>query len=305
MKKIRAAFLALPILFGAFFSCESMDSDSVGTVVGATAGAFLGEETGAAIGAAAAASVRAGEGFAPEQEYYIGRAVAATLLQTYKIYNSPTFTEYLNEIVMTLAVNSPVPEIYNGYHAAILDTNEINAFATSGGHILVTRGLLAAAESEDALAAVLAHEMAHIQLGHSTKAIRSSRVVDAMLSNANAIAAANDISMDEISKALGDSVNDVVSTLVTKGYSQTQEYDADKYALSLMASAGYDPRAMADMLTLLQRQSSGSRGGLTSTHPSAANRLSRVNTELNTPAYQGLRINGRNERNARYAKTTL
>ncbi|GMO50901.1 MAG: M48 family metalloprotease [Treponemataceae bacterium] len=304
MKKFCVAFFILPVFF-VFFSCESMDSDSFGNAVGSTAGAFLGEEKGVAFGAAAAAAARAGEGFAPEQEYYIGRAVAATLLQTYRIYNAPAFTEYLNEIVMTLAVNSPVPEIYNGYHTAILDTNEINAFATSGGHILVTRGLLAAAESEDALAAVLAHELAHIQLGHSTKAIRSSRVVDTMLANAATIAAANDINMDEVSRALGDSVNDVVSTLVTKGYSQTQEYDADKYALSLMASAGYDPRAMADMLAVLQRQSSSVRGGLTSTHPSATNRLSRVNTDLNTPAYQNLVINGRNERNARYAKTKL
>jgi predicted Zn-dependent protease len=304
MRKLYVILFALPVLLSVF-SCESMDSDSFGNAVGTTAGAFLGDEAGAAIGAAATATARAGEGFAPEQEYYIGRAVAATLLQTYRIYNAPAFTEYLNEIVMALAVNSPMPEIYNGYHAAILDTTEINAFATSGGHILVTRGLLAAAESEDALAAVLAHEIAHIQLGHSTKAIRSSRVVDAMLANANAVAAVKDISMAEVSKALGDSADDVVSTLVSKGYSQTQEYDADKYALQLMAAAGYEPSAMADMLAVLQKQSSNARGGLTSTHPSAANRLTRVKTELNTPPYQNLKINGRNERNARYAKTKL
>jgi predicted Zn-dependent protease len=287
---------------GLLFSCSSMDTEQLGALIGSTAGVLLdNEDAGAAIGKAATASIKAGEGFTPEQEYYVGRAVAATILQSYKIYDSPVFESYLNEIALALAINSPVPDIYNGYHVVILDTDEINAFATSGGHILVTRGLLTAAESEDALAAVLAHELSHIQLGHSVKAIKSSRIIDALTTGADAALAAANVSLTDTVSALGDSVNDIVSTMATKGYSQFQEYDADKNALALMTGAGYDPHAMSDMLLLLQKQETGKDGGFVSTHPSPQDRLKQVNAELGKN-YSSVKIEGKDARYARYKK---
>ena len=131
-------------------------------------------QSGAAIG-------RAAEDISPEQEYYIGRAVAATILTNYKIYTeNPALSAYLNQICQAIVINSSQPELYNGYHVAILDSPELNAFATSGGHIFVTLGLLECVTSEDALAAVIAHEIAHIQLQHSIKAIKTSRITHAI-----------------------------------------------------------------------------------------------------------------------------
>ena len=95
------------------------------------------------------------EEITPEQEYYIGRAVAGTILEKYNVYNSAKMQKYLNEICSAIVINSDKPVLYKGYYVAILDTDEVNAFATSGGHILVSRGLLQCAKSEDALAAVL------------------------------------------------------------------------------------------------------------------------------------------------------
>src|SRR5574344_2492121 len=115
------------------------------------------------------------EEITPEQEYYIGRAVAGTILEKYNVYNSEKMQKYLNEICSAIVINSDKPVLYKGYYVAILDTDEVNAFATSGGHILVSRGLLSCAESEDARAAGIAHEVSHIQLQHSIKAIKSSR----------------------------------------------------------------------------------------------------------------------------------
>ena len=106
-------------------------------------------------------------------EYVVGRDVAAAILSNYKIYDkNPALTSYLNKILTALVVNSPRPAAYNGFSAAILDSDTINAFATPAGHIFVTRGLLNAAKSEDALAAVLAHELSHIQLRHGMRAIK-------------------------------------------------------------------------------------------------------------------------------------
>ena len=91
-------------------------------------------EAGAALSAGASVS-KAMEEITPENEYYIGRAVAATILSNYKVYSASTTEAYLNKICAAIVINSDKPELYNGYHVKILDSGEVNAFATSGGHI--------------------------------------------------------------------------------------------------------------------------------------------------------------------------
>jgi predicted Zn-dependent protease len=223
---------------------------------------------------------KAVEEITPEQEYYIGRAVAGTILEKYKLYKSPAVEKYLNEICGAITVNSDKPVLYKGYYVAILDTDEVNAFATSGGHILISRGLLSCAESEDALAAVIAHEVSHIQLQHSIKAIKSSRATDALVKTANtAYTLKTDGNSNEVMDGFADSVGDIINTMVESGYSKQQEFDADKKALSLMNDAGYDPNAMKDMLTLLKVRQAGQHAGFSKTHPSPDARLSNLKYE--------------------------
>jgi predicted Zn-dependent protease len=223
---------------------------------------------------------KAVEEITPEQEYYIGRAVAGTILEKYKLYKSPAVEKYLNEICGAITVNSDKPVLYKGYYVAILDTDEVNAFATSGGHILISRGLLSCAESEDALAAVIAHEVSHIQLQHSIKAIKSSRATDALVKTANtAYTLKTDGNSNEVMDGFADSVGDIINTMVESGYSKQQEFDADKKALSLMNDAGYDPNAMKDMLTLLKVRQAGQHAGFSKTHPSPDARLSNLKDE--------------------------
>ena len=216
----------------------------------------------------------AAEEITPEQEYYIGRAVAANILSNYRIWNgSPAMTAYLNRICAAITINSPRPDVFNGYHVAILDSNDINAFATSGGHIFVTRGLINAAKSEDALAGVIAHEIAHIQLQHSIRAIRTSRITQAlMVTGVSAAGAATGMSVNELTDVFNESVGEIVSTLVNNGYSQNQEYDADNTAMSLLASAGYSPSGLIDMLRELNTVQTGS-SGFGKTHPTPAQRI--------------------------------
>ena len=78
----------------------------------------------------------------PEQEYYIGRAVAANILTTSKVWNDQKATTYLNVLERALSLYSDRPETFGGYHLLIMDTDEINAFSAPGGLILVSRGLL-------------------------------------------------------------------------------------------------------------------------------------------------------------------
>ena len=161
------------------------------------------------------------EEITPEQEYYIGRAVAANVLTAYKIQtNMPAETSYVNRICNALVIHSARPEIFNGYRVAILDSDEINAFATPGGHIFITRSLLECASSEDTLAAVISHEVAHIQLEHGLKAIKSSRRAEAF-SNTLSYAAdvtAKDSRFPELVNTFSNGIDEIVTNMMTKGY---------------------------------------------------------------------------------------
>jgi predicted Zn-dependent protease len=278
--------IAVIVFFCAVFSCADLAkiADAGAQIAGATGA--IDKNTANAISNSSKAIGSAAEEITPEQEYYIGRAVAGNILSTYKLWNAkPALTTYLNNICTAITINSPRPDVYNGYHVAILDSNEINAFATSGGHILVTRGLINAAKSEDALAGVIAHEIAHIQLQHSIKAIKTSRITQALLvTGTSAAGAAAGMDVNQLTDVFNESVGEIVQTMVNNGYSQSQEYDADNTALSLMASAGYNPRGLIDMLNELKTIQSKTAGGFNKTHPSPAQRI--ANAEKSVGKYK-------------------
>ncbi len=286
---------ALVLLFSAFTSCASVpgpfDDDY-----------YKPSTTEAVVFSSIMTSVqsieKAAEEITPEEEYYIGRSVAASIASTFPLdHNSKQMTLYLNNICQTLVMNSEKPYLYKGYSVVILDTDEINAMATPGGHIFVSRGLIDCTQSEDALAAVIAHEISHIQLGHSVTAIKASRTRAAVSDTAKAglvtsLASANANSgfygiklgekeMQKVFEAvdtISNASNEVVKTLVNTGFSKEQEFEADKNALYLLNDAGYDSRAMLDMLSQLDTSSSNSGWG--ATHPSPKDRIKKVEKEL-------------------------
>jgi len=287
------------IVTAALFSCSSLAAvASAGAQIAGATG-MVDKNTANAISTSAKAIGSAAEEINPEQEYFIGRAVAANILATYRLYTgNPKLTSYLNNICAAITINSPRPDVFNGYHVAILDSSEINAFATSGGHIFVTRGLISAAKSEDALAGVIAHEVAHIQLKHSIKAIKNSRITQAILvTGTSAAGAAAGMDVKQLTDVMNESVGEIVQTLVNNGYSQTQEFEADNTAMSLMASAGYNPPGLIEMLKSLNSvQKAGS--GFGKTHPSPAQRI--TNAEKSVGKY---RTTNASARNARFRET--
>jgi len=282
-KKTIFLFAVLIAITCAFLSCAAMAriADVSAQVAGAVG--LIDPNVANAISQSARAIGTAAEEITPEQEYYIGRAVAANILTSYRLWDrDPALTAYLNHICMAIAINSPRPDIFNGYRVAILDSDEINAFATSGGHILVTRGLIAAANTEDALAGVIAHEIAHIQLQHSIKSIKSSRITQAILvTGTAAVGVAAGMDVNQLTDVFNESVGEIVLTLVNNGYSRDQEFEADTTAMSLMASAGYNPSGLLDMLGALNAVSSVS-GGFNRTHPTPDQRITNAVKTVNT-----------------------
>lgn len=212
-----------------------------------------------------------------DEEYYIGRAVAARMTATYPLYKNSRLTEYLNQIGQTLALHSEKPTTFGGYHFAILDTPEINAFACPGGIILITRGMLESVKSEEELAAVLAHEIGHIIHRDGIAAISSSRWSEALLVIGSS--AAKEFGPKDTAKLVSlfeGSIDDVVKTLVVNGYGRDQELAADAAALKYLAAAGYDPKGLTGYLKRLEQAGQGSKGGILTTHPGTDDRLEKV-----------------------------
>lgn len=275
--------ITLIILLGiSFTSCSSiMKIASISAELAGATG-MIDKNVAHSISKSTEAIGNAAEVITPEAEYIIGKQVAAQLLGEYPLYRNKDATKYLNSICYTMIIHSEKPNLYKGYYVGILDSNEINAFATSGGHILITKGLLKCADTEDAIAAVIAHEISHIQLQHSIKAIKASRNTIATLSalSATAVTLTNgDEDTVNLTKALDESVNNVITILVDSGYSVSQEYAADKKALELMSNAGYDTSCMNDMLSLLEKNSKNTKKGFSLTHPAPQKRKKNLEKE--------------------------
>jgi predicted Zn-dependent protease len=223
------------------------------------------------------------EPLSPEDEYYLGRTVAAQILRTYGAYTEdPGMVRYLNLICLALVINSPNPGApnfgaFNGCHVGMLDSPVINAFATPGGHIFLTRGLVECADSEDALAAVVAHELAHIQLRHAAAIIDDQRLVqDLSLSAGRAASAASGNARARKQALFNRHISDMVYTLFKNGFSQAQEFEADLRAVTLLRNAGYDPAALGRMLAILEKIQPLRPGGFNTTHPLPADRLANL-----------------------------
>ncbi len=213
----------------------------------------------------------------PEQEYYVGRSVSAAILQEYRLLDDPQAIRYLNLVGQAVARASDRPEMFTGYHFAILDSDEVNALSAPGGYVFVTRGLLACCASEDALAAVLAHEVAHVVLKHGLMFIKEKRV--APLTEFLVSKAAENINTGDLAKltdSFAGSLSDINENLIHGQYSSRTEARADEHALEILQRLGYDPTAFLEVLAAMDAQMDqtprGARAGFFKTHPSPASR---------------------------------
>ena len=220
---------------------------------------------------------RATRPMSDDEEYYVGRAVAARITATYPLYRNARLNEYLNLIGQTIVLHTDKPATFGGYHFALLDSAEVNAFACPGGMILITRGMLSSVKSEDELAAVLAHEIAHVIHRDGIAAIQSSRWSEALLViGGNAAREFGPKDTARLVSLFEGSIDDVFKTLVVNGYGREQEKDADSAALGYLAAAGYDPQGLLGYLKRLDQGGKGSKGGIFTTHPGTDERLENV-----------------------------
>jgi predicted Zn-dependent protease len=268
-----AAFVPLLglILIGGCKAIESLGE--LGGQVGQATGVMTEEQAGS-LGRVSKAVAKTFADITPEQEYYIGRAVAAVVLSQYRPYSDENANAYLNLLGRTLALFSNRPETFGGYHFLILDSPQINAFAAPGGFIFVTRGMLRCAASEDEVAAILAHEIGHVQEKHGLQAIRKSRITTALTSAA--LTAAKTLGPDalsEITSLFDDSIQDITGTLINSGYSRAFERQADEAAVEILSRLGYDPRALIRVLQIMSGKLDPKGLDFAKTHPDPKQRI--------------------------------
>lgn len=226
-------------------------------------------------------AAKASKEMTPVQEYYLGRAVAAQVVMQNPLYNNAALTDYVNKIGQTIVNASDRPETYGGYHFAVLNDDGINAYACPGGFIFVTRGAVKAAKSEDELAAVLAHEVAHVTNKHSLKAIKKAAWTGVALTTLQDAGAAygSDVIRD-LTAAFGGAVSDVTSQVLKNGFSRNDEKQADEKGLEYMTHAGYNPAAMVSFFqTMLDKMGSGGRGVM-ATHAATDTRIKVANAYI-------------------------
>ncbi|MCC6783031.1 MAG: M48 family metalloprotease [Planctomycetes bacterium] len=219
----------------------------------------------------------------PSEEHFIGRSVAAEILAMpgYPLAQDEVAQSYLNRVGLALAMtNDRVRQPFLEYRFALLDTDEVNAFACPGGTILVTKGLLKKTASEDELAAVLAHEIAHVSLKHGVQAIQKSNLAQAFtyLAAGTAQATMDPKDLQELTGLFDQSVKDVVQTLITSGYSREAEAEADRLGREFLVGTGYDPEALSRVLARMSEV--GGEGGMFATHPSPKERQAGLGSPL-------------------------
>lgn len=221
------------------------------------------------------------EDITPEQEYYIGRTVGAMVLQRYQPYDKPAANRYINVLGQTLAQASDLPETYGGYHFLIQDSDEINAFAAPGGLIFVTRGILRCCRHEDSVAAVLAHEIGHVQYKHGLQAIKKSRVTEAVTTLAlEGTKTFGGEDLAGLTRTFENSISDISSTLIVNGYSRSFEYQADLAATIILQRVGYNPSGLVDMLNVMDQRLKPEGLDFAKTHPAPTKRVSEIESYL-------------------------
>ena len=274
---------ALPVsLTLALAGCGSLGGFGIADVVsGAASGDISSSSKLEGLQKTGEAIQSASQEITPEQEYYIGRAVAATVLTIYKPWDNAKANEYLNTLGEGLSRASILPETFTGYHFLIMDTDDINAFGAPSGFVLVSRGLLRCAATEDEVAAVLAHEIGHVSLKHGLKAISQGRWTEAALQLAKFAGSNSDSGvLRSLTDSFGGVIGDIVKTMVTSGYSRDLEKDADLEAIRILHDVGYDPQALVRVLKRMETRLKPDGKDFAKTHPDPEVRIAYLNDAI-------------------------
>ena len=199
-------------------------------------------------------------------EIRIGQEFAATLLGAKPLSPDLRLQRYVNALGRWLSLQTERPDL--PWTFAVLDDPGFNAFATPGGHVFVTQGLVNRMRNEAELAGVLAHEIAHVLRKHHLRAVQKNAGLSLLSDFVGATKQGGN------SQAQAALLN-VGRKLYASGLDQSDEFEADRLGVVIAARAGYDAYGLPSVLQLLQAQSASDGGFslLFATHPAPGARI--------------------------------
>jgi predicted Zn-dependent protease len=228
-----------------------------------------------------------------EEERKIGEDVSAKIRQRFGVVQSAPVHKYVTLVGTVLAKQSERPAL--PWTFIVLDTDGVNAFASPGGIIHITRGALGLIRSEAELAGVLAHEIGHVAHKHTVNAIRKNKAVQ--LGTSETLADRGPF-LDKIA-------NKAYEMVLENKFDRGDELDADKVSVSLAEKAGYAPGTLGTFLTRLDERNKDqpAQNGLFASHPETKERIETI--KKLTGAKTGAAVEARYKENIKYEPTPV
>lgn len=183
---------------------------------------------------------------------------------------------YVTQVGMAVARMSHRPHM--PYSFRVVNAPYTNAYAFPGGSIAVTRGIIARLESEDQLAALLGHEIAHVSARHTAARLSSGTVLSLVLGGAVAALGAAKPGLQD----LASDVFGLGAGMLLAAYSRDDEREADRLGMAYMTAAGYSPQGMVDLMAMLRSLSTSDPSlveVLFATHPMSDERFAQAQAQ--------------------------
>jgi hypothetical protein len=202
-------------------------------------------------------------------ERKLGEDVSAKLRQDFGVYQDKEVTKYVSLVGKLLTQGSSRP--YLDWQFIVLDTDGVNAFASPGGIVHVTRGLLGLVKNEAELAGVLGHEITHVTAKHTVRAIQKNKVITL---TAQEVGGPAGLSQSALSKLAGAAYKNIISN----AFDRDDEVEADRVGIGLANKAGYAPHALSDLLKRLEERNKNQDqpNGLFASHPLIKDRITSI-----------------------------
>lgn len=227
------------------------------------------------------------------EERQLGESVSAEIRKTFGVVQDPVIHKYVSLVGMALASQTDRPQLQ--WTFVVLDTDGVNAFASPGGLVHITRGALAMCRNEAELANVLGHEIAHVTRKHTVNALQKNKAISAGINSAAG-------GRSELLKKMADQAyNQVIENAFDRG----DELDADKVGIQVAQKLGY-AAALPDFLARLEERNkdSAERNGLFASHPETRERIDK-GRQLGAVAKTTALVEARYKSNVKYELVPL
>jgi len=227
------------------------------------------------------------------EERQIGEDVSTKIRQRFGVVQDPAIHKYVTLLGTTLAKESERPNL--NWTFVVLDTDGVNAFASPGGIVHVTRGALGLARNEAELAGVLGHEIGHVAHKHTVNAIKKSNAVKMGSEAASAR-----------SSFLSSYANKAYEMVLENNFDRGDELDADKVGVDLVQKAGYKAASLGDFLERLdeRNKNQAEKNGLFASHPETKERIDKIRKQASASSGSAV-VEPRFKANVKYQVTPL